>query len=79
MSGQNPLSIDGKAAEKAHVEDIVVDALTGKPIGIAVASRAEERQLVRKLDRRIMPMLAAMYLFASASLSSLCLYPFAQG
>ncbi len=54
----------GNAEEKAQVEDVVLDALVCAPGGVAGASKEEERRLVRKLDRRIMPMLAVMYLFA---------------
>ncbi|PIL23415.1 MFS general substrate transporter [Ganoderma sinense ZZ0214-1] len=71
MSGQVFPSNEAKLEEKAQVEDIVVDALTSKPSEVAVASRAEERWLVRKLDRRIMPMLATMYLFATLDRTNL--------
>ncbi|KAM5533771.1 hypothetical protein V8D89_012546 [Ganoderma adspersum] len=71
MSGQNSQPNEGKVEEKAQVEDIVIDALTSKHGGGAMASRAEERRLVRKLDRHIMPMLAAMYLFATLDRTNL--------
>ena len=54
-----------KTEEKVQVEnDVVVDVLVSGPEMGAAFTRAEERQLVRKLDRRIIPMLAIMNLFA---------------
>ncbi len=67
MSTQETQSNMGKSEEKAHIQHIVVNILDSEPGGVAAASRAEERRLVRKLDRRIMPMLAVMYLFACES------------
>nr|VWP00386.1 Transcription factor [Ganoderma boninense] len=69
MPGQeNRLDVD-KAEEKAQAENVVVDVLAREPVG--PASREEERGLVRKLDRRILPMLAVMYLFAALDRTNL--------
>ncbi|KAI1787542.1 MFS general substrate transporter [Ganoderma leucocontextum] len=65
MSGQETQPSVSIGEEKGQVEDIVIDVLASEPNRITVASRAEERRLVRKLDWRIMPMLAIMYLFAA--------------
>ena len=51
--------------EKGKVEDIVVEVLDEDRQGRSSnITEEEERRLVRKLDRRIMPMLGLMYLFA---------------
>ena len=49
--------------EKGQPNDVVVQVLAQNIQGLSV-SKEEERRLVRKLDRRIMPMLGLMYLFA---------------
>ncbi|KAM5533765.1 hypothetical protein V8D89_012540 [Ganoderma adspersum] len=71
MSGQQPQPDEGKVGEKAQLEEVIIDVITSEPSGVAVASRAEERRLVRKLDRRILPMLAVMNLCSSLNRSSL--------
>ena len=56
---------EGKVGEKARTQDVVVDVLLdGDSAERSASSRDEEIRLVRKLDRRIMPMLCIMYLFA---------------
>ena len=49
--------------EKGQSNDVFVQVLAQNIQGLSV-SKEEERRLVRKLDRRIMPMLGLMYLFA---------------
>ena len=56
---------EGKVGEKERTQDVVVDVLLdGDSAERSASSRDEEIRLVRKLDRRIMPMLCIMYLFA---------------
>ena len=51
--------------EKLQVEEVVVEVLgDDRQERSSNISEEEERRLVRKLDRRIMPMLGLMYLFA---------------
>ena len=51
--------------EKLQVEEVVVEVLgDDRQERSSNISVEEERRLVRKLDRRIMPMLGLMYLFA---------------
>ena len=75
MTGSEDSGHDKAAmGEKGQVEEIVVEVLDEDSQGQSSnITKEEERRLVRKLDRRIMPMLAAMYLFASASL---CLFAY---
>ena len=56
---------EGKVGEKARTQDVVVDVLSdGDSAERSASSRDEEIRLVRKLDKRILPLLCAMYLFA---------------
>ena len=56
---------EGRIGEKARTQDVVVDVLLDSDSAErSASSRDEEIRLVRKLDRRIMPMLCIMYLFA---------------
>lgn len=75
IPGQDLLCDVDKSEEKARVkDDVVVDVLASGPGILATTTRAEERRLVRKLDRRIIPMLAIMNLFSG--LSFLCVGAF---
>ena len=59
---------EGKISGKARTQDVVVGVpLEGDPRERSASSKDEEIRLVRKLDRRIMPMLCIMYLFAGKS------------
>ncbi|KAI1794382.1 MFS general substrate transporter [Ganoderma leucocontextum] len=71
MSGQETRHNSRNVEEKVQVENVVVDVMSSEPGGVSLASRVEERQLVRKLDRRIMPMLAVTYLFTVLDRSNL--------
>ena len=69
MSPEEARRNAGNMEEKGHTEKVIVDVLNSEVGGVSSASREEERRLVRKLDRRIMPMLALTYLFAGELLS----------
>ena len=66
MTGSEDSGHDKSAmGEKGQVEDVVVEVLIEDRQELSSnISEEEERRLVRKLDRRIMPMLGLMYLFA---------------
>ena len=66
MAGSEDSRHDKAAmGEKEQVEEIVVEVLDEDRQGRSSnITEEEERRLVRKLDRRIMPMLGLMYLFA---------------
>ena len=74
MSRHTPQPGEGKAEAKAPSKDVTDVLASEREASVAVALRLEERQLVRKLDRRIMPMLAVMNLFACRFCS--CLRPY---
>ncbi|PIL23420.1 MFS general substrate transporter [Ganoderma sinense ZZ0214-1] len=71
MAEQKSQPDEIKVAQKAHVKDTIVDVLASEAGEVAGSTKAEESRLVRKLDRRIMPMLAVMNLFASLDRSNL--------
>ena len=64
------MSQDSKVVASVEIEEYVEPQRDdGSPDSLARAA-AEERQLVRKLDMRVMPMLCMMYLFACKCIPS---------
>ncbi|TBU63610.1 hypothetical protein BD310DRAFT_588396 [Dichomitus squalens] len=61
----------GKYDEKEQVNDVVIGVLLVEPDERSPIAKDEEKRLVRKLDRRIMPMLCILYLLSALDRANL--------